>query len=217
MHLSDGALTATDAGLVVIAAGTAVAAVGTMVGLKKIDDERIPLAALLCSAFFVISFIAVPVPPTSAHLMLNGLLGLILGWAAFPAILVALFLQFLIAGFGGMTTLGVNTTVMALPAACCFVVFRRAAGGRGQTAALAAGFAAGFFGFLGSAVLNFAALVLSSADWKWLAGGTLAVHLVMCPVEGVVTAAAVMFLRRVRPDVLRDSLLAVGSPQPSDA
>ena len=44
-------------------------------------------------AIFVASLVHVPVGPSSMHLVLNGLLGLLLGWAAFPAILVGLLLQ----------------------------------------------------------------------------------------------------------------------------
>jgi cobalt/nickel transport system permease protein len=38
----------------------------------------------------VASLIHVPIGPSNAHLILNGLVGLLLGWGAFPAILVAL-------------------------------------------------------------------------------------------------------------------------------
>jgi cobalt/nickel transport system permease protein len=45
-----------------------------------------------------------------------GIVGLRLGWGAFPAILVALTLQTVFFRFGGITTLGVNTVSMAMPA-----------------------------------------------------------------------------------------------------
>ena len=41
------------------------------------------LAGLLGAAFFVASLIHVPIGFSSAHLILNGLLGVVLGWAAF--------------------------------------------------------------------------------------------------------------------------------------
>ena len=67
------------------------------------------------AAFFAGSLIAIPVGPSSVHLMLGGLIGLMLGTAAFPALFVALALQALLFGMGGLTTLGVNTLNMALP------------------------------------------------------------------------------------------------------
>ena len=42
--------------------------------------------------------------------------GLFLGWAVFPAFLIALVLQVLLFSFGGFAVLGVNLCVMALPA-----------------------------------------------------------------------------------------------------
>ena len=75
---------------------------------------------ILFLAFFVGSFVHVPIGLSSAHLILNGLLGAILGWAAFPAILTALLLQAVLFQFGGITVLGVNTFNVAGPAVLCF-------------------------------------------------------------------------------------------------
>jgi cobalt/nickel transport system permease protein len=58
----------------------------------------------------VSSLVSVPVGPGSVHLLLNGLMGLLLGWAAVPAILVALILQAVFFGFGGILVLGVALT-----------------------------------------------------------------------------------------------------------
>ena len=41
-------------------------------------------------------------------LVLNGLMGLMLGWAALPAVFTALLLQAVFFGHGGYTTLGVR-------------------------------------------------------------------------------------------------------------
>lgn len=46
--------------------------------------ESIPKVGVLSSAFFVATLIHVPVGPSSIHLVLNGLMGVMLGWAAFP-------------------------------------------------------------------------------------------------------------------------------------
>ena len=114
------------------------AAVGTAIGLKKLDYDHIARAGMLSAAFFVASLIHVPIGPSNAHLILNGLVGLLLGWAAFPAILVALILQGAFFQFGGITTLGVNTIIMALPALLCFLVFGRAIHRSPRIAAVAA-------------------------------------------------------------------------------
>jgi cobalt/nickel transport system permease protein len=117
MHISEGVLSGP-----VLISGGALAAAGTAIGLKKLDYDRIAQAGILSAAFFVASLIHVPIGPSNAHLILNGLVGLLLGWAAFPAILVALVLQAMLFQFGGITGLGVNTIIMALPAVLCYIV-----------------------------------------------------------------------------------------------
>ena len=134
MHISEGVLSAP-----VLGAGAALAAAGTAVGLKKMDYEHLPRVALISAVFFVASLIHLPLGPTSMHLVLSGLTGLILGWASFPAILVALALQALLFQFGGLLVLGVNTVTMALPAVVCYLLFSRfiKSGSRGLAAVAA--------------------------------------------------------------------------------
>ena len=98
MHISEGVLSPP-----VLLTGAALTAVGAAVGLKKINSEKVELVGVLSSAFFVASLIHVPVGPSAVLLVLNGLLGLLLGWTAFPAILVGLALQALLFQFGGLT------------------------------------------------------------------------------------------------------------------
>ena len=81
MHIAEGVLSAP-----VLITGAVVAAAGVAYGLKKIPANHFMLAGLLGAAFFVASLIHVPIGFSSAHLILNGLLGVVLGWAAFPVI-----------------------------------------------------------------------------------------------------------------------------------
>ena len=111
MHISEGVLSAP-----VLISGAALAAAGTAIGLKRLDYDRIAQVGVLSSAFFVASLIHVNVGPASVHLILNGIVGLLLGWSAVPAILVALTLQAIFFQYGGITVLGINTLIMALPA-----------------------------------------------------------------------------------------------------
>lgn len=197
MHISEGVLPG-----VVLAAGAALTAAGLAVSLKRLDQERLPQVAILAAAFFVASLINVPVGPARAHLVLNGLLGLLLGWAAFPAIFVALTLQALLFSFGGLTTLGVNAFNMALPALICNWLFAALARGGNQRLALAAGFAAGFLGVGVAALLVSLSLATAGEEMFTAAKLILAAHLPVMLVEGLITAAVVGFLRRVRPALL---------------
>ena len=65
----------------------------------------------MTAAFFVASLIHVSIGPTSVHLLLNGLLGVIVGRRAPLAVLLGLTLQAVLFGHGGFTTIGVNTCV----------------------------------------------------------------------------------------------------------
>jgi cobalt/nickel transport system permease protein len=120
VHIPDGVLTEPWLiGGFVLAAAVALASVI----VSQFRDEDIPRVALLTAAFFVASLIHVRIPPTSVHLLLNGLLGVVLGWQAAIAIPIGLFLQAALFNHGGFTTLGVNSCVMVLPALLAWGIF----------------------------------------------------------------------------------------------
>ncbi len=93
-------------------------------GLYRLREEEIPRIALLTAAFFVASSIHIKVPPSSVHLLLNGLAGVILGRRVCIAIPVGLLLQAVLLGHGALSTLGVNSCVMVLPALLAQPLFR---------------------------------------------------------------------------------------------
>ncbi len=196
MHISEGALSAP-----VLIAGAVVAVAGTAVGLRKVTGEMVPRVGVMAATFFVASLIHVPVGVSSAHLILNGLAGLLLGWAVFPALLVGLFLQAVLFQFGGLTTLGVNTTTMALPAVVCYLVFRPLLR-RGTTASGVAAFGAGALSVLLAGVLVAVALTLSGDAFASAAKAILVVHLPIAAIEGTICVLCVAFLRKVRPELL---------------
>ena len=185
----------------VLMSGAALAAVGTSVGLKKLDYDQIAKTGILAAAFFVASLVHVPVGPANAHLVLNGLLGLLLGWGAVPAILVALTLQGVFFQFGGITTLGVNTVIMALPAVCCYLVFGRMIRNAGKLATVAA-FAVGFVAVLLSGLLVGLCLIFTEQNFIEVSGIILGAHIPVMIIEGIITTTCVAFLRKVRPEML---------------
>ena len=196
MHISEGVLSAP-----VLLSGMALTVVGTAVGLKKLDYDHIAKAGILSSAFFVASLIHVPVGPSSVHLILNGIVGLILGWAAFPAILTALILQAVLFQFGGITALGVNTVIMALPAVLCYFIFRPFIHRAGLVALIGA-FACGFCAVFLSAVLVGLALMFTEENFSHVAGIVIVAHLPVMIIEGIITAMCVGFLKKVYPELL---------------
>lgn len=196
MHISEGVLNAP----VLIGSGVA-AATGIAVGLKKLDYERIMNVSLLTATFFVASLIHVPLGPGSIHLVLNGLLGIILGWGCFPAIFTALLLQAVFFQYGGITVLGVNTMIMALPAISAFYIVRpwlKTSGRKRGWAAFCGGFLAIFF----SSVFMALTLVLSDKGFLTTAKLILAAQLPLMVIEGFITMFTVIFLTKVQPDFL---------------
>jgi cobalt/nickel transport system permease protein len=85
-------------------------------GAWRLREEEIPRIALLSAAFFVASSMHVRLGPGSAHLLLNGLLGVVLGRRAALAIFVGIVMQAALLGHGGFSTIGINTCIMTLPA-----------------------------------------------------------------------------------------------------
>lgn len=207
MHIYEGVLAGTVHGQAVLAAGAAATVMGTAIGLSKMDYERVPQVGVLSAAFFVASLVHVPLGPTAEHLLLSGLLGLILGWAAFPAILVALLLQAVFFSFGGLTTLGLNTLTMALPAVVCYYLFRRAIRVNNETLVFLVGFAAGATAILLGALLNAGSLIAAGKSFERLGQLVLAFHFPIAIIEGLVTGSVVVLLRKVRPELLEAPLL----------
>ena len=196
MHISEGVLSPA-----VLGGGATLAAVGTAIGLKKLDYEAIPRVAILAAAFFVATLIHIPVGPVAEHLVLNGLMGLLLGWLAVPAILIALFLQALLFQFGGLTVLGVNTMTMAAPAVICFYAFRGFLR-RGGIPASVAAFACGATAILLSGLLVAAALLFAGEGFLQVAELVLVAHIPVMFIEGIITLFIFLFLKKVNPEML---------------
>lgn len=201
-HIPDGILSAP-----VLIGGGLLAAGGVALAVRGLDDRAIPRTAILSAAFFAGSLIAVPMGPTSIHLLLSGLMGIMLGTGAFAAVLVALLLQVLLFGFGGLTTLGVNTVNIALPG----VLFGMALGpairhARGPAMrALLAG-AVGALSVLGTGALVALSLALSGSEYTPVASVLVATYLPLALGEAFATATIVAFLARVQSDALRPAL-----------
>jgi cobalt/nickel transport system permease protein len=208
MHISEGILSGTPAGQGVLLAGAVAAAAGTFIGLRRLDEEQIPKAAVLGSAFFIVATIQVPLGGSSVHLILSGLMGLVLGWAVFPVVLVGLILQMVFFSIGGPTVLGLNTLIMGLPGVVCYYLFGGAVRASTRSTVYAAGFAAGALGVVLGATMSSLAALLAGKPYTVLAGIFFASHLPVALIEGLVTASVVVLLRQVRPEVLRAPLLA---------
>ena len=196
MHISEGVLSAP-----VLLTGGALAVVGTAIGLKSIDYDKLPRVAVLSAAFFVASLIHVPIGPSSVHLVLNGIVGLLLGWASFPSLLVALSLQAILLQFGGLIVLGVNTVSVSVPAVICYYLFKGMVSSNNRALAFAGGFAAGALAIALTALIVAVALYMSGDSFLTAAAAVLMAHIPVMIAEGFITGFAVMFITKVRPDM----------------
>jgi len=196
MHISEGVLSPA-----ILGCGAALAVAGVALGLRKVDYSHLLTVAVLSSAFFVGSLVHVPLGPGSVHLILNGLLGLFLGWGVFPALFVALLLQAVLFQFGGIAVLGVNVVIMAFPALLCHYAFRPLFSGPESRLAFA-GFCCGAFSVAGAAFITALALSFSNEGFWASAKILFFAHLPIIGIEGVITALAVSFVAKVRPELL---------------
>lgn len=210
MHIPDGILP-----LPITLGGYALAASVTWACLCRINQredprEDIPKAALLTAAFFLASLIHIPLPPASVHLVLNGLLGILLGPFAFPAIVIGLFFQAVMFGHGGVTTLGVNAVILGVPALAAAAVFRMHTRGHGPSPGkvTAFGFLAGVVA-VSCSVLIFVACLLAGMPAHINAAverSALLIlvfsHIPLMVIEGLIIGFVAGFLFRVRPHVL---------------
>jgi cobalt/nickel transport system permease protein len=212
MHIPDGMLPAQ-----VCAGGYAIAGGMTWFTLRQINrtsdpQKEIPKAAMLTAAFFVGSSISLPIPPASVHLVMNGLLGTLLGWYAWPAILVGLLLQSLLLGHGGLTTLGVNAVLMGVPALLSFGVYQsRHLAPRNLPKSLRFSLFSGLAGMVGvglSALIFFGLIVFTIPPEIDLATEKqglivlLIAHIPLMFIEGGFTTLLGSFLRRIKPELV---------------
>ncbi len=196
MHLSDGILDPAVWG------GGFVAAAGlTAWGAAGLREEETPRVAVFTAAFFCASLLHFKVPPTSVHLLFHGLLGVVLGRRALLAIPIGLALQAALLGHGGMTTLGVNTTLFGLSALAGSGLYR-ALGGSACRRPFAAGAVSAALAVLVAGTLLAAVLWSLGEGFKVVAQYALLAHLPVLAVEAVVTGFTVEFLRRVQPALL---------------
>ena len=211
MHIPDGFVPPS-----VCLAGYAISGGVTWYSLREIKRDRnsqasIPKSALFTAVFFVASLIHIPAPPpfTSFHLVLNGMMGTLLGYYAFLAIPIGLFFQAVMFQHGGMSTLGINAVIMGLPAIVSYYLFRlRVRLPYRQFGTKILAFMSGALAVLLSAAI-FASIAiatispeLNAATEKTAIYLSLGSYLIQALLEGTFTVMIVSFLEKVKPELL---------------
>ena len=199
MHISEGVLSAP-----VLLSGGALSAVGVAVGLKTMDEKDIPKTAIVASALFVASLIHIPLGPTSVHLILNGIAGMILGWRIFPAFLVSLFLQSVLFQFGGLTALGVNVFNVALPGILAYYIFKIFKDKEDKIYIVIGSFIAGAGAVLFTALLVAISLNFTDQAFTEIAKMAVFSHLPLMIIEGIISIFVIMFIKKVKPEIIKE-------------
>ncbi len=203
VHISDGVLAPAW-----LAGGFVVAGLLALLAAYRVRDEEIPRIAVLSAAFFVASLMHLRLGPTSVHLLLNGLVGVVLGRRAPLAILIGLGLQAALLGHGGFTTIGINACILTFPALLVgwlFTGLHRLPWLRRKRTSLLwiSGFLLGMTSVLATLILNVVVLLCGGAkDWQRIVWLVFYAHLPIVALEGIVLGFTVNFLARVKPEML---------------
>lgn len=200
MHISDGVLSPA-----VIAFGWIISIILVGLSFKWAQKqgpiaEQIPKLSVFTAAFFVASLIHINVPPTSVHLILNGLLGVVLGALAYPAMFIGLILQALLFQHGGITAIGINCFNIGVPALICYAVFRKGYG-MGVSMPVIGGISGGLAILLTTIFLAIT-LITAGEQFEMMAKLVVIPHMVIMVIEAIMTASVVAYLAKVKPELL---------------
>ena len=199
MHISEGILKAE-----IIIPATVVAGVWVAYLLYRLNFKDIPKIACMSAIFFVASFIHIPLGPTAIHLVLGGLVGAFLGVNAIIAIFVGLLLQALFFGYGGISVLGVNLLMIAVPTifARYFVKLSFKEQKYQKIYRYICWFLVGFIPLLCSSLILSGVLVLNGKEFLAISGLALAANFPLMIVEGIISLFAISFIYRVNKELL---------------
>ena len=196
MHISEGVLNPE-----ILIGGAVISFAFTAYALKKLKNEDIPLVAVFSALFFIASFIHIPVGPVSIHLILNGIIGGILGVRAFISIFIALLLQGVLFGYGGISTLGINTLNLALPALIGWYILSLHV--NSVSLKKVQYFLVGFMSVAVSALFLSITLALNGESFLNASKVAFLAHIPVMFIEGVITMFALIFLNKVYPQILK--------------
>jgi len=197
MHISDGILSSE----VVIA--TSIISLGLIaVSLKNLKNKNIALISAMSAIFFIASFIHIPLGPTQVHLVLIGVIGILLGSGIFLAIAIALLLQATLLGYGGLSSLGANIIIMALPGYLIYLLTK--SGVLNLLNEKIKYFAIGFVSVFLATIFLCLILVLAKQEYLLAAYTIILANIPAMVIEGLVTLFLINYLKKSMPDILKE-------------
>jgi cobalt/nickel transport system permease protein len=212
MHISNGIINGQVSAVFALLAAAGVA-ICLMRARGDLDERLAPMAGLVAAFIFAVQMLNFPIfsAGVSGHLLGGALAAILVGpWVGALCVSVVLIVQALVFADGGVTALGLNITNMALIgtaagyllAVALLKVLPRNTVGLGIAAFIAAlvGVVAASMGFVVQFALGGAIDLGNSLS---VLIGTLATfHFFIGIGEGLITAATVVAVARVRPDLV---------------
>ena len=218
MHMADALLSPAAAAVMYAASGTA-AGISIYRLRKENDPEKIPVMAVSAALVFAGQMINYTIPGTgsSGHICGGMLLSALLGpYAGFLSMIAVLVIQCLFFADGGLMALGGNIWNMAFYG--CFVgyflIWRPIMRGKlfGNLSTRVRIIIASILGCVISLQLGAFSVVLETLvsgitelPFGAFAGLMLPIHLAIGLVEGLITAAVLVFVYQARPELLMDT------------
>lgn len=212
LHVPDGFLTV---GLAVFCWVLALIAVGLAVrnGRSAFDERLIPLAGIMAAFIFAGQMINFPVAGgTSGHLLGATLAAILLGpWMAILVMTAVIALQALLFQDGGLVVMGANILIMGvIPALVGYGLYKPMANRSRGIKLLTAGVAA-WLSVMAAALFTSLLLGFSgTSSFRIVVPAMLGIHVFIGLGEALITAAALAFMLKVRPDLLNESGTAGG-------
>ncbi|CAM3962045.1 cobalt transporter CbiM [Arcobacter cloacae] len=196
MHISDGVLSLETTIIV-----SAVSALALFKAIKELKNEDISLTAVASAMFFIASFIHIPFGVTQIHLILLGVIGILISWSSFVAIFVALLLQALLLGYGGISSLGVNLFIMAAPAVIIYYLYNlQIVKNLNEKIKF---FLVGFLGTFFATLFLTLILYFSKEEFNYAAFSIFSVNIITMIIEGIVSMFLLLFIKKVYPKILK--------------
>ncbi|WP_026803721.1 CbiM family transporter [Aliarcobacter lanthieri] len=196
MHISDGVLS-----LEVTIVSTIVSFGFLIYSFKNLTNEKISLSAVFSALFFIASFIHIPFGFTQIHLMLIGFIGIFLGNLAIFSISLALILQALLLGYGGISSLGANILIMGVSSYVVYLLFKLEIFKRLNEKIRF--FLVGFLGVFIASLSLFLLLIFSKQEYEKVAYSILLINIPTMILEGVITLFLLIYIKKVMPNLLK--------------
>jgi cobalt/nickel transport system permease protein len=195
MHISDGILS-----LEVTAVISVISLSLLVKSLKDLKNDDIALVSVASAIFFISSFIHIPFGVTQIHLLLIGVIGILISWNSFLAIFVALSIQALLLGYGGVVSIGVNLFIMALPAVMIYYIYKMPFMQRLDDKIKF--FFVGFGGASLASVFLSIILYFSKDEYSYAAYTIFLINIPTMVIEGIVSMFLLLSIKKSYPKIL---------------